>query len=206
MDNRFADLPFSQASENNKLPILTVLRRHLSAGSRVLEVGSGTGQHVVFFAEELPETSWQPSDHPDGVAVVAERVARAGLGNVAAPLALDVDVAGAWPRGPFDAVFSANTAHIMAWPSVQRMVAGAAAVLAPGGRLLLYGPFNEGGAFTSPSNEAFDAMLRGRDPASGLRDLEQVDAVARGVGLEMVERTVMPANNRLVLWRRTSGG
>ena len=201
MTDRFADLPFSPACENNKGPILAVLQRHLRPGCRVLEVGSGTGQHVVFFASELPQTVWQPSDRGDSLPIVAARVARAALANVHAPLALDVD-RDPWPPGPFDAVFAANTTHIMGWPSVERFVAGVGGVLAPGGLFLLYGPFNYGGRFTSDSNESFDASLRQRDPASGIRDFEAVDALARAAGLELVEDTAMPANNRLLVWRR----
>jgi cyclopropane fatty-acyl-phospholipid synthase-like methyltransferase len=201
MNDDFADLPFSQACENNKRPILSVLQHHLQHGCRVLEVGSGTGQHVVFFGAELPGTSWQPSDRSDYLPIVAARVARAGLANVSAPVGLDVDHR-RWPAGPFDAVYSANTAHIMGWPSVERFVTGVGGVLAPGGRFLLYGPFNYGGRFTSDSNESFDASLRQRDPASGIRDFEAVDALARAAGMDLVEDNAMPANNRLLVWRR----
>ena len=197
----FDDLPFSHACENNKRPILAVLRRHVGPGDRVLEVGSGTGQHVVCFAEALPETMWQPSDRPGALAVVAARVARAGLPNVAAPVALDVD-GGGWLERRADVVFSANTAHIMGWDSVARFVTGVGSVLVPGGRFVLYGPFNYGGAYTSPSNAGFDAWLRGRDPASGIRDVAAVDRVARATGLVLVEDVAMPANNRTLVWRR----
>lgn len=201
MNDDFADLPFSQACENNKRPILSVLQRHLQPGCRVLEVGSGTGQHVVFFAAELPDTAWQPSDRGDYLPIVAARVARAGLANVGKPVELDVDHP-RWSAGPFAAVYSANTAHIMGWPSVERFVAGVGGVLAPGGLFLLYGPFNYGGRFTSASNESFDESLRQRDPASGIRDFEAVDALARDAGLNLVEDNAMPANNRLLVWRR----
>ncbi len=202
MSDTFADLPFSQACENNKRPILDVLRRYLVNGERVLEVGSGTGQHVVSFAAELPETTWQPSDRGDYLPIVRERVARAGRANIRPPVELDVDL-DPWPSGPFDAVFSANTMHIMGWPSVERYVAGVGALLEPGGLFLQYGPFNYGGRYTSPSNEAFDASLRNRDPASGIRDFEAVNELARDAGLEFVEDNAMPANNRLLVWRRS---
>lgn len=202
MPEAFADLPFSQACENNKRPILDVLRRHLPPAARVLEVGSGTGQHVVFFAGELPHCEWQPSDRGEYLPIVSARVARAALVNIRPPVELDVDV-DEWPSGPFDAVFSANTMHIMGWPSVEHFVAGVGRLLGPGGLFLQYGPFNYGGRYTSPSNEAFDASLRHRDPASGIRDFEAVDALARDAGLEFLEDNAMPANNRLLVWCRT---
>ena len=201
MSDRDDDLPFSQACENNKEPILAVLRRYLDPGFRVLEVGSGTGQHVVHFGAALAQVSWQPSDRAEYLPIVAARVARSRLPNVAVPVELDVD-ANAFPDEVFDAVFSANTAHIMGWPSVERFVAGVGAILRPGGTFLLYGPFNYGGTHTSASNATFDASLRQRDPASGIRDFEAVDALARTNGMELVEDNPMPANNRLLVWRR----
>ncbi|MBM4265617.1 MAG: DUF938 domain-containing protein [Deltaproteobacteria bacterium] len=197
----FDDLPFSQACENNKRPILAILRRHLAAKDRVLEIGSGTGQHVVFFASELPSAVWQPSDRRAELDVVRARVARAALANVEEPIALDVDD-DVWPGTRFDAVFSANTTHIMSWASVERFVRGVAKLLVPGKRFLLYGPFNYGGTWTSPSNEAFDAFLRRRDPASGIRDFEEVDRLARAADLRLLEDAAMPANNRLLVWQR----
>jgi len=196
-----ADLPFSQACENNKAPILAILRRHLDQPHRVLEIGSGTGQHAVYFAAELPHLTWQPSDLRENLPGVAARVRQGGLTNVLEPIELDVE-SRPWPIAACDAVFSANTAHIMSWSSVQRCLAGVGAVLSPGGRFFLYGPFNYDGAYTSPSNEEFDGWLRRRDPASGIRDFEEVAEQAARAGLEPVEDNQMPANNRLLIWRR----
>ena len=203
MSDTADDLPFSQACENNKRPILSVLQRHLVDSVRVLEVGSGTGQHAVFFARELPEVVWQTSDRDEYLGIVRARVGRAKVANLLPPLELDVERQ-PWPAMQCDAVFSANTSHIMSWSAVESFVAGVAARLAEGGLFLLYGPFNYGGKYTSPSNETFDASLRRRNPRSGLRNFEDVDALACGAGLQLLEDNAMPANNRLLVWRRVA--
>ena len=193
--------PFSQACESNKRPILDVLSRHVGEISRVLEIGSGTGQHAVFFAEHLPHLTWQTSDqdlHHEGIRAW---IREAGLPNVLPPLALDVTM-DAWPVDHAQAVFSANTAHIMSWPEVEAFVAGVGRVLVEGGLFLLYGPFSYGGVHTSESNARFDLSLRSRDPAMGVRDFEAVDALARAAGMGLVEDNAMPANNRLLVWRQ----
>jgi SAM-dependent methyltransferase len=196
--------PFSEASERNRVPILAVLVRWLGESRNVLEIGSGTGQHAAYFAAHLPHLAWQPSDVADNLPGIRLWIDEARLPNLQAPLALDVNT-GAWPEARYDAVFSANTAHIMSWPEVERMVARAAAALRPGGLFCLYGPFNYAGGFTSESNARFDASLRARDPRMGVRDFEATDALARREGLELVEDNAMPANNRLLVWRRAAG-
>ncbi len=196
--------PFSQACENNRRPILAILRRYLEDGCRVLEIGSGTGQHAVYFGAALSGVTWQTSDRSEYHEGLRMWLAEAGLANVLPPLNLDV-LALPWPVTACDAVFSANTAHIMSWPAVATMVAGVGRLLEPGGLFLLYGPFSYAGRHTSPSNAAFDASLRGRDPAMGVRDFEAVDDLARAAGLELVEDNAMPANNRLLVWRRGPG-
>jgi cyclopropane fatty-acyl-phospholipid synthase-like methyltransferase len=193
--------PFSQACENNKLPILEVLGCHLASGDRVLEVGSGTGQHAVFFGERLPGVTWQTSDLANNHPAIHAWLDDGKLPNVLPPLALDVTVF-PWPVAEASAVFSANTAHIMAWPVVQDFVRGVGEVLDPGGLFLLYGPFNYNGTYTSESNESFDGWLAARDPRSAIRDFEAVDEAARRAGLSLVEDNPMPANNRLLVWRR----
>lgn len=195
--------PFSQACENNKRPILEVLRRRFAGVRDVLEVGSGTGQHAVFFAAEMPHLHWQPSDRVENLDGIRAWVEEAALANVAAPLQLDVTAA-RWPVERIGAVFSANTTHIMSWPMVEAFFAGVGEVLAPGGVFALYGPFNYGGASTSDSNARFDEWLRQRDPDSGLRNFEDVDALARRHGLELLEDNAMPANNRLLVWQKGS--
>ncbi len=192
---------FAAAAERNKEPIAQVLIPLVPADGRLLEVGSGTGQHAVHLAGRAPGLRWQPSELAASLASLAARIAAEAPPNVAPPLELDVSVAGHWPAGPFDVVFSANTAHIMGWPAVVAMLEGAARVLSDGGLLALYGPFRFAGRPTAPSNEEFDAMLRARDPASGLRQAEQLDEVARGVGLGAFEARAMPANNDILTWR-----
>lgn len=194
--------PFAPACERNQGPILDVLRRHFGDRRRVLEIGSGTGQHAVHFAAAMPWLAWQCSDRADNLPGIAMWLDEAALPNTPPPLALDVD--GPWPGAAFDAVFTANSLHIMGWPQVEACFAGIGRVLESGGLLTVYGPFNYGGAHTSDSNRDFDAWLKARDPASGLRDFEAVDALARGIGLALVEDNAMPANNRCVVWCRHS--
>jgi len=194
-------LPFSAACERNKHPILEVLRVELAGARRVLEIGSGTGQHAVFFAAELPHLEWQTSDVREYHDSIHAWIAAHGTANVRPPL--DIDVAkSAWPEGPFDAVFSANTAHIMSWPEVCAMIAGVGRVLSAGGAFVLYGPFSYDGRHTSESNVDFDRMLRARDPASGIRDVCDLDREAAAAGLERKADHAMPANNRTLAWRK----
>jgi SAM-dependent methyltransferase len=191
--------PFSPASERNREVILDVLRDHFGDRSAVLEIGSGTGQHAVHFASALPHLSWQTSDVPVQLDGIRQWLDEARLPNTPAPLGFDIN--GAPPPGRFDAVFSANTLHIMGWPEVQRLFAMLPGLMSDGALLVVYGPFNEGGAFTSASNAAFDASLRAADARRGIRDLEAVDALAKSAGLALLEDRAMPANNRCLVWR-----
>ncbi|MFL9583773.1 DUF938 domain-containing protein [Stenotrophomonas sp. AB1(2024)] len=200
---------WSEACERNRDPILAVLRRHLQDRRRVLEIGSGTGQHAEYFAAQLPHLVWQASDHPDYLPGIAERLAEAGLPNAPSPWPLQAVLEplpglAPLPDAPlgFDTVFSANTLHIMSWPHVQALFAGLRAVMADGALLCVYGPFNYNGNYSSDSNRQFDAWLKARDPESGIRDAEAVDALAAAQGLWRVEDVAMPANNRLRVWRR----
>ena len=193
---------FSAACERNREPILAVLRTLFAGGERVLEIGSGSGQHAVFFGAHLPGVVWQTSDLPQNHASILAWQAEARLPNVLPPLALDMR-APDWPAQRFDALFSANTCHIMAWPEVERMFAGAGRLLAAGGLLCVYGPFNYGGRFTSLSNAQFDAALRQQAPHMGIRDFEAVDRLAGAAGLALEADHDMPANNRLLVWRRS---
>lgn len=204
-----ADKPFSPSCERNREPILAVLREHLAGARHVLEVGSGTGQHAVHFAAAMPWLVWQCSDRAESLPGIRAWLDEARLPNTPAPVELDVTSAD-WPSRRFDAVFSANTLHIMGWSEVEAFFAGVDRVLAPvagesdagGGTLVVYGPFNYAGAYTSPSNREFDGWLQARDPRSGLRDFEAVDALARGIGLRRVADVAMPANNRCLVWHR----
>ncbi len=192
--------PFSPASERNQAPILEVLRPHFVSRRRVLEIGSGTGQHAVYLAQALPSTIWQTSDVPDALPGIQMWLDDAALPNLPPPLPLDVN--GAWPQARFDAVFTANTLHIMGWPEVETLFARLDGVLEAQAMLAVYGPFNYGGQFTSPSNATFDELLKRQSPVSGVRDFEAVDALARSVRFELVDDHAMPANNRLLIWAR----
>nr|WP_283440795.1 DUF938 domain-containing protein [Noviherbaspirillum suwonense] len=192
---------FSPASARNREPILAALRPLLADCRSVLEIGSGTGQHAVHFGAALPDLTWQTSDLPANHEGIRAWLDEAALPNVLAPLALDAG-SDDWPPGPFDAVYTANTCHIMSWPEVQRMFHGIGRVLAPGGMLCIYGPFNFDGQFTSASNAQFDASLRAQAPHMGLRNQEDVDALARAQQLTPVADLPLPANNKLLAWRR----
>jgi SAM-dependent methyltransferase len=199
-------LPFSPAAERNREPILAVLRRVLPAQGVALEIASGTGQHVAWFAAGLPGWTWQPTDFEASVLpAIDARVAATGLTRVRPARRLDV-LAPQWPaEGPafteaFDMVYCANMLHIAPWATCAALMQGAARHLAPHGVLVTYGPYLEDGVPTSPGNLAFDASLRGNHPAWGLRRLEDVTREAHHAGLALHERHVMPANNLLLVW------
>jgi cyclopropane fatty-acyl-phospholipid synthase-like methyltransferase len=193
----------SAAAERNKVPILQVLTEEFARCTRVLEIGSGTGQHAVYFAANLPGVSWQPSDTGDYLSELRGRLEQEGGANLRPVIELDVRTP-SWPIDPVDAVFSANTLHIMSWSSVQEFFRGVGAVLAKPGVLCIYGPFRYAGRYTSESNAAFDEYLRKRDPESGIRDVEAVDLLARGQDLQLVADHAMPANNQVLVWRTQS--
>lgn len=192
-------LPTSPASERNRQPILEVLREEFRDRSSVLEIGSGTGQHAVFFAAALPHLSWQTSDLPEQHDGIRAWLEHAGIENVKPPLVLDVETVDL-PERRYDAVFSANTAHIMDIDAVRCMFALAGRVLPEDGVFCLYGPFRFEGRFSSPSNAGFDESLRRRDPSMGVRDLAGLDAFAAAAGLVRVRLYAMPANNHIAVW------
>jgi cyclopropane fatty-acyl-phospholipid synthase-like methyltransferase len=191
--------PFSEASERNREPILAILKRVFKDRKRVLEIGSGTGQHAAYFASALPHLVWQASDVAENLPGIRQWIEEAGLPNLLEPIALDVERE--FPSVEADAVFSANTCHIMSWPQVESMFSGVGRLLLAGGVFALYGPFNYHGKYTSESNARFDAMLRRHDPASGLRDIDAISALAKRAGLVLEEDNAMPANNRMLIWR-----
>lgn len=193
-------LPFSQACENNKEPILNILRPLLANSKRVLEVGSGTGQHAVHFAPALPWLEWQPSDLAENHSGIEAWRQAHPSDNLRAPLLFDLHHSD-WSC-VVDAVFSANTAHIMAWPLVQRLIEETGRHLPPNGLFVLYGPFNYQGRYTSESNERFDAFLRSRDPEQGIRDFEAIKTLAEQSQLHLEQDNALPANNRLLVWRK----
>jgi hypothetical protein len=198
--------PYAPACDRNRDPILAVLQRHFADRRHVLEIGSGTGQHAVYFAAAMPWLRWQCSDREDALSGIQAWLDEAALPNTPPPTALDV-ATGPWPNsaapdGRFDAMFSANTLHIMGWPEVERFFAGLDDVLSAEAVAVVYGPFNYGGQYTSDSNREFDGWLKARDPRSGIRDAGAVDALAARIGLSLVEDVAMPANNRCLVWRR----
>jgi cyclopropane fatty-acyl-phospholipid synthase-like methyltransferase len=194
-------LVVSEACERNKGPILAVLAAELAVRHAVLEIGSGTGQHAVHFATHLPYLTWQPSEMRSQLAPLIERLRREAPPNVRAAIALDVHD-DPWPAADLDAVFSANTLHIMAWSAVREFFRGSAAVLRPGGVVCVYGPMRYRGEYTSASNAQFDQWLKERDPQSGIRDFEALDALAGAHGLQLRADHAMPANNQTVVWHR----
>ena len=194
-------LPVSEACERNKGPILAVLAGELAASRSVLEIGSGTGQHAVHFARHLPHLSWQPTELGAELGPLSERIHLEGPPNLAPAIALDVR-AQPWPAGRVDAVFSANTLHIMAWDAVEDFFRGIGSVLITPGVLCVYGPFRYRGGYTSASNAEFDRLLRRRDPSSGIRDFEALDRLASAQGLVLTADHAMPANNQTLVWRR----
>ncbi len=198
-------LPFSAAAERNQAPILAVLRELLPGPARVLEIAAGTGQHAAYIAAARPDWDWQPTD-ADRRALpgIAARVA--GLSSPRPPLALDV-LADPWPVGAqsFDAVYCANLVHISPWACCAALMRGAARCLVPGGMLVLYGPYLVDGEPTAPGNLAFDAELRARDPAWGLRRLADVVREGEAAGLVFERRVAMPANNLTLVLRRMQG-
>jgi cyclopropane fatty-acyl-phospholipid synthase-like methyltransferase len=198
------DKPHAPATDRNREPILAVLRERFAERLAVLEIGSGSGQHAVYFAAALPRLRWQASDVAANLPGIQLWLDEAGLPNTPPPI--EVDMRKPWPELNFDAVFSANTLHIMGWPQVQQLFAELGRRMPAGGLLTVYGPFNYGGLFTSDSNARFDASLRAGDPASGLRNFEDVSALADEAGLVLLEDRAMPANNRCISWRRGNPG
>ncbi|MDO9359681.1 MAG: DUF938 domain-containing protein [Polaromonas sp.] len=194
--------PYAPATDRNKDVILEVLRARLADHCAVLEIGSGTGQHAACFAGALPWLRWQASDVPGNLPGIRLWLDEAGLPNTPPPL--ELDVRGDWPAADFDAVFSANTLHIMGWPEVQRLFAELGRRMPSGALLIIYGPFNYNGRFTSDSNARFDTSLRAGNPASGLRDFGDVNALAADAGLVLLEDRAMPANNRCITWQRSA--
>ena len=198
-------LPWSEACERNKGPILEVLSAVLTEPLTVLEIGSGTGQHAVYFSQQMPHLRWQPSDQQAYLAGLCARIEAEGGDNLLPPVELDV-LRAPWPDEArrVATVFSANTLHIMSWPAVVATFAGVGEMLAPGQWFLSYGPFSEDGRHNSDSNREFDAFLRQRDPASGIRDIRDLETLAGEHGLVLTRRWSMPANNRILGWQRQS--
>jgi cyclopropane fatty-acyl-phospholipid synthase-like methyltransferase len=190
-------LPLSEACERNKQPILEVLRTAFADRKQVLEIGSGTGQHAVHFAAQLSHLVWHPTEQLAYLPDLAARVKLEGSRNLRQPTVLDVKQT-VWPLRSVDAVYTANTLHIMGWAEVVAMFRGLDTLLTPDGVLCVYGPFRYDGRYTSDSNRDFDRMLQDRDPLSGLRDVSEVSKLAARHGLKLRTDHDLPANNRLL--------
>jgi SAM-dependent methyltransferase len=190
------------SAERNREPILAVLERVLPATGTVLEIASGTGQHAIHFAAALPDLVWQPSDlDGEARASIAAWTAHSGLTNVRPPLAIDVRDA-SWGIEAAAAIVCINMIHISPWASAQGLIGGAGRLLGPGGVLFLYGPYRRGGAHTAPTNAAFDDQLQSRNPAWGVRNMEDVVALAEAAGFDADEPIAMPANNFSLVFRK----
>ena len=192
------NLPYAESAEQNKRVIYAAIEPYLHG--EALEIGSGTGQHAVYFAALAPGVTWQTSDLETGLPGIAARIEAAGLANLPAPISLDVR--DQWPRQRFDFIFTANSFHIMDREMVVACIAGIGRCLKAGGVFAVYGPFNYDGGYTAESNASFDRMLRQRDPASGLRDFEWIAELAGDAGMDLVEDIDMPHNNRTLVWKK----
>ena len=194
-------MPFSEACERNKGPILDVLRSVFADRSNVLEIGSGTGQHAVHFAAHLEQVTWHPTERLGALPELTARIQAEGGRNLRQPMVLDVRQS-VWPLRSVDAVFTANTLHILSWPEVTAMFQGIGGTLTPGGTVCIYGPFKYAGRYTSPSNLEFDRLLQERDPDSGIREIHDLTALASGFGLRLAADHDLPANNRLLVFMK----
>lgn len=191
---------YSAACDQNKDPILKAIKPLLLNAKSVLEVGSGTGQHCVYFAKELPHLTWQASDQSMYLPSVSAWIDDAKLANTPKELELNVDLD--WPEDKYQAIYSANTVHIMSWEMVLNFFKGVGQVLDKGGVFILYGPFNYQGQYTSQSNANFDLLLKDNNPLSAIRDFEALNQLAQKVGLSLVNDFAMPANNRILCWEK----
>lgn len=195
--------PFSQSSEENKQVILQKIQPLLSSKKTVLEIASGTGQHAVYFAKQMPHLVWQTSDLKESYAGIQLWLNEAGLENALAPLELNVSKS-TWPSTAFDAVFSANSFHIMSKRNVEDFFDKVGTVLNTGAIVMIYGPFNYAGKFTSESNASFDNWLKQRDPLSGIKDFEWCNELAEKAGLTLIDDIEMPVNNRILVWQNSA--
>jgi cyclopropane fatty-acyl-phospholipid synthase-like methyltransferase len=195
-------IPYSSAAERNRQPILDHLQGLIPEDASVLEIGSGTGQHAVFFTQKMPGLIWQPSDRQENLEALEARFAAEGNDNILPPLQLDV-LLDDWPDYCYDAAFSANTAHIMPWEAVIAMFAGVASHLESGARFCLYGPFNVNNNFTSQSNAQFDAQLRAGDSKMGVRDTAMIESLASTHLMPLEQKIAMPANNFILVFKKS---
>lgn len=193
---------YSEACEQNKDPILKILKVEFKSCKSVLEISSGSGQHAIYFAEHLPHLIWQPSDLQENLTSIQAWMDEKQLPNIYSPIELDVSNQ-PWRVSNVDAVFTANSFHIMSWEMIENFFDGVGCILSSLGLLVVYGPFSYNGVHTSQSNERFDAYLKQRDPQSGVRDFDDIDLLAKNQGLELAQDYTMPANNRSLVWQKS---
>jgi len=194
-----SDKPYSESCDQNKHHIQAVLEPYLIDGASVLEIGSGTGQHALFFAAQSPQITWQTSDLAENLAGIRVWLDESQFANTPDPIELDVN--STWPEQRYDLLFTANSFHIMNHQQVEQCLLHSVECLKPNGHLVVYGPFNYNGRYTSTSNERFDYRLKSRDPQSGIKDFEWLEQIARKSGLRLLDDVAMPANNRTLVWR-----
>ena len=195
--------PYSESCDQNRDPILSIIQPLLTPFKRVLEIGSGTGQHAVFFAKKMPHLDWQTSDRDQYHQGIQQWIDDAKLPNLQNPLSLDV-LKDKWMDQQYDAVFTANTLHIMHHEDVQALFENIESVLNADGLMIVYGPFNYDGHYSSESNARFDHWLKNNDPKSSIKDFEWVNTLANKAGLVLQDDYEMPANNRILCWKKTS--
>jgi len=195
--------PYSESCEQNKDVILAVLEEQLKRSQSVLEIGSGTGQHAVYFAKKMPYVIWHTSDCEPYIPGITMWLTEARLKNTPLPVKLDVNES-VWPECPVDAVFTANSIHIMSWNSVKSLFAGVGNLLSSGARFIVYGPFNYNGEYTSESNARFDVWLKSRDPVSCIKHFEDVCTLAEKEKMFLIKDVAMPANNRILIWEKVN--
>lgn len=193
--------PYSESCDQNREPILTIIQKLFANKKHILEIGSGTGQHAVYFAKQMPHLIWQCSDQVAYHAGINQWLEEAALDNTRAPIALNVS-SDDWPDLNIDAIFSANAVHIMSWENVKDFIKNAGELLTSKGLLVLYGPFNYNNQYTSESNARFDGWLKQRDPKSGIRNFEDMDSLAQQAGLKLQGDFPMPANNQILYWEK----
>ena len=194
---------FCPAAENNKQAILQILKQVLQNTDNTLEIGSGSGQHAIYFSAQLPHLTWQPTELPAVVDALRANLAEHNSPNIRPAVELNVQQQ-PWPVASCASIFTANTMHIMPWSDVVAFFTGLGQVLNTQGLLCIYGPFRYNGAFTTPSNERFNQWLQSQNPQQGIRDFEQLDQLANAQGLVLLNDYAMPANNQLLIWNRQS--
>jgi cyclopropane fatty-acyl-phospholipid synthase-like methyltransferase len=195
--------PYALSCDRNRDPILEIIRQYLAEPATVLEIASGTGQHGLHFTKAMPHLSWQCSDLPANLPGIQIWLDEAGLSNTPAAVALDVNQI-QWPLENMDVIFTANSLHIMSWDSVKELFERAKTLLQLNGQLIVYGPFNYNGEYSSESNQQFDQWLLNRDPQSAIRHFEDVCQLAEQAGLSLIQDHPMPANNRCIVWKKTA--